>query len=127
MPVYDLINPSDPYTPGGTRMCHGYDPQNMACKGAPTITVPSALGDFARCQACGDSVRSDLVDHPFWGFKNCDHAKRELLERIIAAAEYHRDLPHAFREEVMQADLVIADAKQELRKVSHERDRRNTQ
>ena len=44
--------------------------------------------------------------------------KREELERVISAAEYHRDLPHAFREEVFQAEVVIADAKRELARLS---------
>jgi hypothetical protein len=41
-------------------------------------------------------------------------ATREELEKVIAQAEYHRDLPHAFREEVLQAQLVIDGAKREL-------------
>lgn len=52
-----------------------HDPEKMACKGAPTITVHTGSGDMEECQACGDAVAWDLVDHPLFGFKSCAHAK----------------------------------------------------
>lgn len=50
-------------------MCQGLDESKMACKGAPTITEPGGTGDMEKCQACGDAVARDLVDHPFFGFR----------------------------------------------------------
>lgn len=58
-------------------MCEGCDPSKMACKGAPTVTIHTGTGDMEKCQACGTAIASDLVDHPFWGFKaGCDEGER---------------------------------------------------
>ncbi len=51
--------------------------EKRACKGAPTITILHAGGDFEKCQACGAMVAWDLVDDPFWGFKNCCQRKED--------------------------------------------------
>lgn len=56
-------------------MCNKYDESKMACQGAPTITIQNAAGDMEACQACGDRVAWDLVDHPLFGFKKCAHGK----------------------------------------------------
>lgn len=58
-------------------------PENLrACKGAST--VPD--GDMERCQACGDAVAHDLVNHPFWGFaSSCPH-KQGKAEPLIPEA-----------------------------------------
>ena len=55
-------------------MCHGYDAEKMACKGGATVTRRDGPVDMEECQACGDQVAWDLVEHPFWGFGNCPHA-----------------------------------------------------
>lgn len=37
------------------------------------LTVPDMGKDMERCLHCGTSIRWDLVDDPFWGFKaGCD-------------------------------------------------------
>ena len=47
----------------------------MACRGAVTREVRRSEW-MERCCACGDEVRSDLVDHPFFGFRaGCDFAE----------------------------------------------------
>ena len=36
-----------------------------ACQGDETISV----GDMEECVTCEKQIRHDLVDHPFWGFR----------------------------------------------------------
>ena len=46
-----------------------------ACLGANTREVRTTEY-MEECRACGDGVRHDLVDHPFFGFKaGCDRWK----------------------------------------------------
>ena len=39
---------------------------DKACEGHTTITD----GDMEKCCHCGIKIRWDLVEHPFFGFKN---------------------------------------------------------
>ena len=46
-----------------------------ACMGAPTVTRASFPVDMEECIYCGDAVRWDKVDDPFFGFGTCEHAE----------------------------------------------------
>jgi len=39
-----------------------------ACEGGDTIPTKMGMEDAEQCPRCGNMVRWDLVDHPFFGF-----------------------------------------------------------
>jgi hypothetical protein len=44
-----------------------------ACYGHPTLCVREMMEHMQECVVCGNAVRDDLVDHPFFGFRaGCD-------------------------------------------------------
>jgi hypothetical protein len=50
-----------------------------ACKGAETRYVRTTE-HMETCRACGLSVRSDMVDHWFWGFAACCPLKKKVQD-----------------------------------------------
>lgn len=50
------------------------NPEHMACLGAETVEEYRPGTEFRKCIACETSVRWDLIDHPLFGFQNCEHA-----------------------------------------------------
>lgn len=64
-------------------MCNGMDESKMACKGAPTITRHTGTGDMEECQACGEAVAHDLVDHAFFGFASSCPRKRLVYDSTL--------------------------------------------
>lgn len=54
-----------------------------ACDGGRTL---DADHDMLECVECGRRIRWDLVDHPFWGFQNCeDRTSDPPVERSPAS------------------------------------------
>jgi hypothetical protein len=49
--------------------------EGRACEGEPTVKDHD-FDEMVRCQACGTSVRHDLVDNKFFGFQNCMHRRQ---------------------------------------------------
>jgi hypothetical protein len=49
-----------------------------ACEGGDTIPIKSGMEDMEQCPVCGDAVRWDMVDHPFFGFSamGCGKSKQ---------------------------------------------------
>lgn len=46
-----------------------FDPPR-ACLGGDTIPTRMGMESAHQCAACGTKVRNDLVEHPFFGFRN---------------------------------------------------------
>lgn len=69
----------------------GEDVERMACKGAPTIPNHDRAEHMEECQSCGQQVRADLVDDPFFGFKSGCYSKPEPQNDCSHAEEVYRN------------------------------------
>ena len=63
--------------------------ERRACLDGPTRSMPNNMEE---CVECGTCVRHDLVDHPFFGFKNgCQRLKQTSAHTEQLSAREEND------------------------------------